>query len=61
MKPRLLWIDVGFACGGVEVSDEGVIVKAPPILQKFVGQPYERLTNWRKTVTWIWIAERDHP
>ena len=46
-KLQLYIIDTGWACGGVRCID-GVVVEAPPVFRKFIGQMIEPLKKYYK-------------
>lgn len=40
---------------------KGIIIEAPPILNKFKGQPITNLYNWLKSNNLIWIEYKEEP
>lgn len=44
----LYWVSCNkFTCG-VEIDDEGIIIKCAPIVKRFKGQGIENLSKWMK-------------
>lgn len=39
-------------CAGVEVNEQGFIIKTPPCYRKFSGQRIQRLLTWRPVTSW---------
>lgn len=48
--PVALWVDVRWACFGVEV-DGGTITKAPPLVAWSIGRRFTSLYRWAKRKT----------
>ena len=48
--PSALWVNVGWACFGVEV-DGGTITKAPPLVAWSVGRRFTSLHAWARRKT----------
>ena len=37
-----IWVDTGYACGGIEIeSFKGNIITTPPIWKKWIGKSYD--------------------
>lgn len=41
-------IDTGYACGGVELDDSGVVIDAAPIFQWMIGKTWCEVQHWKK-------------
>lgn len=52
----MYWIDTGWACGGVIVSDD-IIIDCAPIFKKFLNQPIINLLSWSQVKDFKYIGE----
>jgi hypothetical protein len=50
LRARKLWISCPQFTAQVDVDEDGEISAAPPILKKFLGQPYQNLKCWLRRV-----------
>ena len=48
---EIIWIDTGYAYGGITVKD-GVVTRAPPIFRWMVGREIKEVLKWRKIKSW---------
>lgn len=37
---------------GIEVNEDYIIIEAPPVVKKFIGQPLKNLIKWMKPDIW---------
>lgn len=40
------WVSCSAATGQVDIDSDGIIVSAPPVWGKFIGQPATNLGGW---------------
>jgi hypothetical protein len=47
MRQMQLWqVDVGYACGGIEVDEQNVVQNAAPIFRWMVGKQISVVQRW---------------
>lgn len=44
----LLWLDVGYACGGVICNDKGIVVRTAPIFNWMKGKQASQVLSWKR-------------
>jgi hypothetical protein len=48
-KTSWFQLDTGWACGGVEVNEKGLIVSGAPIFRKLIGQSMYKMKSYKFT------------
>lgn len=54
----LLWLDVGYACGGIVCDDNGIIVDTAPIFSWWKGKHVKEILKWKRIKNYEHISER---
>ena len=61
-RQRLIHIDVGFACAGVIINKNGIIVKTAPIFKYSIGHTDKWLKNYleKRGILKSWTISADN-
>jgi len=48
MIKRLYQIDTGYACAGVIVNADNIVIQTAPIFRWMIGKPTSQIKKWKK-------------
>jgi len=57
----LLQVDTGYACAGVVVNGDDIVVDAAPIFRWMKGKAWSSVKHWRKIRSVTRVPERADP